>query len=187
VLAVIAIISIAATAFIHMTVYSVSKAVEETTKTKYASGVIGQAITVDDWEITVLDVKEAKYLKSGDSYYVAEEGQKAVIVTLRIKNIGKETKTPSDIWSFVLVTNANKSYEDASIFKFEPLFPWNITDEVKTSAVTVNTLDRLGSLAPGTYIEGDVLFTIPQNETPQKLHLKVGIIGSTEVSITLIR
>ena len=183
----IAVISIAGTAFIHMTVYSVSKAVEEATKTKYVSGVIGKALTVGDWEITVLDVKEAKYLKSGDSYYAAEEGQKAVIVTLRIKNIGKETKTASDIWSFTLVTNANKSYEDASIFKFEPLFPWSITDEVKTSATTVSTLDRSGSLAPGTYIEGDILFTIPQNETPQKLHLKVGIIGPTEVSITLIR
>ncbi|MCC6057064.1 MAG: hypothetical protein LM583_10355, partial [Desulfurococcaceae archaeon] len=67
VLAVIAVISIAGTAFIHMTMYSVSKAVEEATKTKYVSGVIGKAVTVGDWEITVLGVKEAKYLKSGDS------------------------------------------------------------------------------------------------------------------------
>ena len=63
-----------------------------------------------NWEITVLGVKEAKYLKSDDSYYAANEGQKAVVVTLRIRNIGKETKT-SDIWDFIIVTNANKSYE----------------------------------------------------------------------------
>ena len=187
VLAVIAIISIVVTAFIHMAVYSVSKAVEEATKTKYASGVIGQAVTVSDWEITVLDVKETKYLKSGDSYYAAEEGQKAVIVTLRIKNIGKETKTPSDILSFILVTNTNKSYESKTVYSFKLLWSWNITEEVKTSAVTLNTLNTFASLAPGTYTEGDILFAIPQNETPHKLHFKVGIIGPTEVSITLTR
>jgi len=185
VLAVIAVISITGTAFVHMTVYSVSKAVEETTKTKYASGVIGQAVTVGNWEITVLNVKEAKYLKSGDIYYAAEEGQKAVIATLRIMNIGKETRSVSDLWSFTLVTNVNKSY--ATVFGYKIISPWNITDEVKASATTVNKLDMFGSLAPGTYTEGDILFTIPQNETPQKLHFKVGIVGPTEVSITLTR
>jgi hypothetical protein len=173
VLAVIAVISITGTAFVHMfvpmTVYSVSKAVEETTKTKYASGVIGQAVTVGNWEITVLNVKEAKYLKSGDIYYAAEEGQKAVIATLRIMNIGKETRSVSDLWSFTLVTNVNKSY--ATVFGYKLISLWNITDEVKASATTVNKLE-FGSLAPGTYTEGDTLFTIPQNETPQKLHFK---------------
>jgi hypothetical protein len=185
VLAVIAVISIAGTAFIHITVYGVSKAVEEATKTKYVSGVIGKAVTVGDWEITVLDVKEAKYLKSGDSYYAAEEGQKAVVLTLRIKNIGKETKTPSDIWSFVLVTNANKSYESKTVFGFKLLLPSDVTKEVKASAVIVNTLITFTSIAPGTQIEGDILFAIPQNEEPQKLHFKVGIIGPTEVTVTL--
>jgi len=184
VLAVIAVISIGSTAFIHMTAYGVEKTVEEATKTKYVSGVIGQTIIVGDWEITALGVKEAKYLKSGDSYYAAEEGQKAVIVDLRIKNVGKETEPAPDIWSFVLVTNANKSYEYAMVSSFKLLWSWNITDEVKASAVVVNALDTSSSLAPGTYIEGDILFAIPQNEEPQSIHLKVGIIGPTEVSIT---
>ena len=157
----IAVISIAETAFIHMTVYNVSKAVEEATKTKYVSGVIGKALTVGDWEITVLGVKEAKYLKSGDSYYAAEEGQKAVVVTLRIKNIGKETKSALDIWSFVLVTNANKSYESKTVFGFKLLLSSDVTEEVKSSAVTVNTLNTFASIAPGTQIEGDMLFAIP--------------------------
>jgi hypothetical protein len=185
VLAVIAVISIAGTAFIHMTVYGVSKAVEEATKTKYVSGVIGKAITVGDWEITVLDVKEAKYLKSGDSYYAAEEGQKAIIVTLRIRNIGKETRSASDIWSFVLVTNVNKSYESKTVFGFKLLWSSDVTKDVEASAVTVNTLNTFTSIAPGTQIEGDILFAIPQNEEPQKLHFKVGIIGPTEVTVTL--
>jgi hypothetical protein len=178
VLVVIAVISIAGTAFIHMAAYSVSKAVE----TKYVFGVIGQTVTVGNWEITVLGMKEAKYLKSDDSYYATEEGQKAVVVTLRIKNIGKETKT-SDIWKFVIVTNANKSYESKSVYNFEPLWSWKITEEVKTNAVTVNILNTFASIAPGTQMEGDILFAIPQNEEPQRLHFKVGI--TTEVIVTL--
>jgi hypothetical protein len=35
-------------ALIHATVYGVNRAVEETTKTKYVSGVIGQAAAVSD-------------------------------------------------------------------------------------------------------------------------------------------
>jgi hypothetical protein len=178
VLVVIAVISIAGTAFIHMAAYSVSKAVE----TKYVSGVVGRAVTVGDWEITVLGVKEAKYLKSGDSYYAAKEGQKAVVVTLRIKNIGKETKTP-DIWKFVIVTNANKSYERISVYSFKYLWSRDVTEEVKRNAVTVNELETFASIAPGTQMEGDILFAIPQNEEPQRLHFKVGII--TEVIVTL--
>ena len=184
VLVAIAIISIAGTAFIHMAAYSVSKAVEEAVETKYVFGVIGQTVTVGDWEITVLGVKEAKYLKRDDSYYAAKEGQKAVVVTLRIKNIGKETKTP-DIWKFVIVTNANKSYGDEPVYSFKYLLSWDVTEEVKRSAVTVNMLRTFASIAPGTQMEGDILFAIPQNEEPQKLHFKVGIIGSTEVIITL--
>jgi hypothetical protein len=42
-------------------------------------GVIGQTVTVGNWEITVLGVKEAKYLKSDNGYYAANEGQKAVV------------------------------------------------------------------------------------------------------------
>jgi len=178
VLVAIAVISIAGTAFIHMAAYSVSKAVE----TKHVSGVIGQAVTVGDWEITVLGVKEAKYLKRDDSYYAAKEGQKAVVVTLRIKNIGKETKT-SDIWKFVIVTNTNKSYERKSVYSFKYLLSWDVTEGVKRSAVTVNELETFASIAPGTQMEGDILFAIPQNEEPQRLHFKVGII--TEVIVTL--
>jgi hypothetical protein len=49
----------------------------------------------------------------------------------------------------------------------------------------VNILNTFASIAPGTQIEGDILFAIPQNEEPQKLHFKVGIIGPAEVIVTL--
>jgi len=75
-------------ASINATVYGVSRAVEETTKTKYVSGVIGQAVAVSDWKVAVIGVKETRYLRSGDSYFAAREGEKAVVVILRIRNTG---------------------------------------------------------------------------------------------------
>ena len=187
VLAVVAAISIGVTASFHAAVYGASRAVEEATKTKYVSGVIGQAVAVGNWEVTVLGVREARYLRSGDSYFATGEGEKAVVVTLRIRNTGGETRSASDIWGFTLVTSANKSYGSVTVFSFKLLLPWNETDEVRAGAVAVSELGTSASLAPGTYIEGDVLFAVPQSETPQRLHFKVGVIGPTEVSIALVQ
>jgi len=74
-----------------------------------------------------------------------------------------------------------------TLLSFKPLLSWDVTDEVRAGAVAVSELRTSASLAPGTYIEGDVLFAVPQNETPQMLHFKVGVVGPTEVSITLVR
>jgi hypothetical protein len=175
--------AIGATAFIHIVAYGVGKAVEEVAKTKYAAGVLGQPITVGSWEITILNVKESKYLRREETYFAAKEEQKAVIVTVRIRNVGKEASSVSDVWSLILVTNVNKSYEDVTIYRFNLL--WDVGGEVKAEAVKVRELNRFQSLAPGTYIEGDVLFDIPQNEIPIKLFFKVGVIGPTQVEVTL--
>jgi len=43
----------------------------------------------------------------------------------------------------------------------------------------------LQSIAPGTRIEGDVLFATPENEVAQKLNFKVGIIGVAEVEVII--
>jgi hypothetical protein len=183
VLAILVAAAIGATAFIHIVAYGVGKAVEEVAKTKYAAGVLGQPITVGSWEITILNVKESKYLRREETYFAAKEEQKAVIVTVRIRNVGKEASSVSDVWSLILVTNVNKSYEDVTIYRFNLL--WDVGGEVKAEAVKVRELNRFQSLAPGTYIEGDVLFDIPQNETPIKLFFKVGVIGPTQVEVTL--
>jgi hypothetical protein len=84
-----------------------------------------------------------------------------------------------------MVTSANKSYEDKSVYSFKYLWSWDVTEEVKRNAVTVNMLRTFASIAPGTQMEGDILFAIPRNEEPQKLHFKVGIIGPTEVIVSL--
>jgi len=183
VLVVIALISLASTAFMHVALYTTKEALEEATKTEYVSAVVGQPVTVEGWKVTVLGVKEAKYLKSGDAYYSAKEGEKIVAVTLRIENVEKKTRSLSEVWSFVLVTNINRSYECSYTFNLEPL--WEVTETVKAGAVKYRELNLFGDLAPKTYTEGDILFIIPQNEHPAKLHFKVGIIGPTEVEVKL--
>lgn len=183
VLAVLAFMVVLATAVTSITVYTIGEAVEEATKTNYATGELGKPITVGKWEITVLNVKETKFLKSGGTYYSAEDGRKAVIVTTRIKNTGVEASSVSDVWNFILVTNVNKSYEKVWPIHFNII--WSVSEDVKRSAVEVKDLGAFQSVAPGTYIEGDLLFDIPRDEKPKSLFFQVGIIGPTQVEVRL--
>lgn len=173
----------AGTLFIHMTTYAISKAIEEAAKTKYVSASIGEAITIGDWKITVADVKESVYVKSDNNYYSAKNNTKVVVVRLKIENAGREAKSLAEIWSFVLVTNVNKSYERAYLFNLEWI--WSPSEEIIPKAISVSALDTSKTLAPGTYSEGDLLFLIPENETPIKLYFKVGIVGPYEVEVKL--
>ncbi|OYT50838.1 MAG: hypothetical protein B6U76_12030 [Desulfurococcales archaeon ex4484_217_2] len=185
VLAVIAIVSLGATAAVHIGLYAVGKGLEEVTKTKHVSASTGQTITVDNWKITVLGAKEAKYLREGEDYYSAKEGVKAIIVTIRIENAGKDIESLSEIWSLILVTNTNKSYERSYKWDLELLWEAEVTGKVKASAVKYRELDLLADLAPGTLVEGDILFVIPENEYPVKLYFKVGIVGPTVIEVKL--
>ena len=144
---------------------------------------IFKRIKVGDWEITVLDVKESTYVRENNNYYKAKEGYKAVIVTLRMKNLGEETASISDIRDFIIVSNANKSY--GRVYTYELTYIYPVTEDVKSKAVPFKELDTTASLAPGTYIEGDLLFEMPENEEPVRLHLKIGIVGGYEVAIEL--
>ena len=140
-------------------------------------------MVVDGWEVTVLGVREAEYVKHGDTYYSAKEGEKAVLVSLRVENVGEETRTVSEIWSFALVTNTGASYERGYTWSLELL--WDVTEEVKAKAVEYRDISLTLSIPPGAHVEGDLLFIIPQGESPTKLHFKVGIVGGTEVEVAL--
>jgi len=178
------------TAMVHMGVWTLKEAteilkeeVEKVTEIKTIHGELAKPIRAGDWEITVLGVKEAIYIREDESYYRAKEGYKVVIVTLRIKNVGKETASPSNIWKFVIVTNINKSYERAYTYELTPVL--YVTQDIKSKAIMIRELDTLASLVPGTYVEGDILFQIPKNEMPERLHFKVGVVGGYEVIVEL--
>ncbi|RLE54470.1 MAG: hypothetical protein DRJ40_10920 [Thermoprotei archaeon] len=185
ILLIVAVPALLGTAAIHMGLWAVKKAVEEATETKSITARIGEPIRAGNWEITVLKIDEAEYIKKDDSYYKAKEGKKLVLVKLRIKNIGKEAKTASDIWNFMLVSNANKSYEKAYTYELE--YIWDVTDEIKSKAIVFEELDTTASVAPNTIIEGYLLFQIPVSEEPAKLYFKVGVIGGYEVTIELTK
>jgi len=187
VLLVIAVPTLVGTAVIHMGVWAVKEAIEEVTETKSTTASIGESVRAGDWEIAVLGVREAEYVRKGDSYYKAEEGYKAVLVRLRIKNVGSEAKDTSEIWKFILISNADKSYERAYTYELEYISSWDVTDEIKSKAVAFEELDTFASVAPNTAIEGDLLFQIPINEKPTKLYFKVGIVGGYEVTIKLTK
>jgi hypothetical protein len=124
--------------------------------------------------LAVLDVKEATYIKKlvlGTwSYYQAPEGMKIVIVMLRIENTGMETKYPfgfGELGTPVLVTDANKSYDKAYTYQLKNVY--SITSDIEEKTVAYNELDPFTKVAPGSYVEGDIMFLIPQTEKPAKL------------------
>lgn len=185
VLLVIAVPALIGTAFTHAVFWSMKGVVEEVVKTNVLSGKVGEPVKAGDWEITVLSVKEASCISSDDTYYVAKEGYKAFIVKLRIKNVGGETRPALEIWSFVLVTDANKSYGKAYLSDLEYVFSRNVTEEMKARAVALEQLDLTASIAPNTVAEGDMLFQIPSDEEPESIRFKVGITGGYEVAVNL--
>jgi hypothetical protein len=183
VLLIISLMSIGGTFIIHASVYTVSKAMEEVLRTQTVEAGLGVPLRVDKWEITIEDVKEAKYIKSGNSFYGSKEGMKIILVKLRIRNVGKEVSSASDVWDFLLVSDKNKSYEDVYPFSLEWLF--EPSEEVRTTAIEYSGLDTSASLAPGSYIEGQLLFQIPVDESPEELYFKVGVIGPKQVRVRL--
>ena len=181
VLLVISLVSLVGTATLHMGLY----VAQEAMKTKSIKGVIGTPIQANNWRITVTEIKEAEYIKHDNSYYGAKEGQKIVIVTLRVENIGKETESASEIWDFTLVTNVNKSYGRSYITSLEYLPEFELTESIKAKAVKFSEIDLTQSVSPNTYVEGSILFQISLEEEPNELYFKVGIIGGYEVSVKL--
>ena len=156
---------------------------EEIAEVKSVHGKLGEPVKVGSWELTVLDVKESIYVREDDDCYRAKEGYKVVIVTLRVKNLGEETASIPDIRDSIIVSNANKSY--GRVYTYELTYIYPVTEDVKSKAVSFKELDTTASLAPGTYVEGDLLFEMPENEEPVRLHLKIGIVGGYEVAIEL--
>jgi hypothetical protein len=131
-------------------------------------------VQVGPWRLAILDVKEATYIKTLVfniwSYYQAPEDKKIVIVRLRIENTGVEEKSPfgfGELGMPVLITDANKSYIRAYTYELKSVY--EVSKEIEESAVEYKGLDVLTKVAPGSYVEGDIMFLTPQGEKPAKL------------------
>lgn len=168
--------------FVTATLHAGAYAVSEALRTRNLTARINEPIKAGDWEITVRNVREAIYIRVDNSYYGAKEGQKIVLVGIIVKNMGKETHT-NPLWSLVLVSNAGKSYEKTYPISLNGI--WEPNESVKSSAILYKDLSTAAPIAPGTFIEGDVLFQIPVAESPEKLCFKVELAGGYEVTVNL--
>ncbi|OYT40087.1 MAG: hypothetical protein B6U89_03045 [Desulfurococcales archaeon ex4484_58] len=131
---------------------------------------LGKHVFIDNWNITVVSIKDSKYIKIDDSYYkVSDENEKYVIVTLRIGNNDLETRIPSNIGLFMLVTDKGRSYEET----FPQTYVPHPSEEEKLQAIPYNELSLYTSIAPQAFIEGDLLFVIKEDEEPLTLWFEV--------------
>jgi len=183
VLLVIGVFVIIGMAFIHATLMSFEESVGEMTVSRVMSARFREAVKLGEWEVAVINVMAANYISKDDSYYVADEGYKYVIVTLRVRNVGEASSSLS-FYDFLLVTNADKSYE-ATYTSYSNEIE-DVSEEIKSISMPLNELQLYKSLAPSTYIEGDILFQIPIHESPRRLHFKTGIVGGYEAALDLI-
>ncbi len=71
VLLVIAIPVLLGTLAVHVSLWAILRGMEEATKVTTINSSIGRSIKAGEWLITVLDVKEATYIRKDDSYYKA--------------------------------------------------------------------------------------------------------------------
>jgi len=173
----------------HLSAYGLLELLEEKTElevTEHYAGIVGQPIQVGNWEIALVRVAEVEYVESEGDYYAAGEGEKVVVVTLSVRNLGREVSRLGSS-TFVLVTDAGKSYEKEKVYWLNLLV--NASEEVKGKAVKVRELDAHQALAPGTGTEGDLLFLVPKGEKPVKLYIKLetGLLRAAQVEISLER
>jgi hypothetical protein len=176
-----------------------SRTTEETEKSKATTssatnvGIVeaslSQTVVAGDWRVTAEDVVETKYIKSGESYYGAPEGMKIILVKMKIENAGSEIKRPMfELSTFVLVTNAGKSYETKYPISLEWIF--QPTKEVIEGAVVYVGLDLGNNVAPGAYTEGHLMYLIPEGEKAEKLYLTYSpsvFAKKTTISIKLVK
>jgi len=132
-----------------------------------------KAVTLGDWRISVVDVKEAKYIKtlvSGNwKYYEAPEGRKIVVITLRVENTGTDVRNPflRGLNTPLLVTDANITYHKVYTDQLGSIY--ELAKEIEQTAVECNYLDTSSAVAPGASIKGDFMYLIPAAEKPAQI------------------
>ena len=148
---------------------------------------------VGPWEISIVRVVEAKYVKYGSEPYIevytAREGYKLVIVTGRARLMmvrGPEPITYDDV-NTTLVTREGNVYPTAmGCYGIESprclIRIRNVTKELLDKALKAD----VGALCfelpayPGQIGEADVVFMIPENEKPIKLEIYIRLSSGEE-------
>lgn len=140
----------------------------KTTQTE-SIGKIGEAVNANDLSFTVTDISKAKSL--GNSYSKKEAQGTFNVITLTIKNTGKETVTIDS--SMLKITDSQGRKFDYSI------------EGQTAKGLAQGKVDLfLQQVQPGLSVTGDIVFDLPDDATDLKLIVKGSMFG-TEKQISL--
>ena len=139
---------------------------------------VGENLRLGNYQVSILSVKEAEYVKLGENYYKPREGMKFLILRVNVLNVEEHVEMcpcwgilPTEWCPFgqpVLITDKGWAYDWESL-PGEWIPPEHVTEEVKKNAVECSIFPAGKSLAPNTYCEGDIFFESPLNENPVKI------------------
>ena len=132
---------------------------------------IGEAVTANDLSFTVTDISKAKSL--GSSYTKKDAQGTFNVVTIIVKNIGKETATIDS--SMMKITDSQGRTFDRSI------------EGQTAKGLAQGKVDLfLQQVQPGLSVTGDIVFDLPDDATDLKLIVKGSMFG-TEKQISLTK
>jgi len=124
---------------------------------------INDEITLDDYVITVKDVKKSK----GSKYDDLKQGMEFVFVTVHMKNIGIENISYSD-WDYKIQNSTG-----------------TITATKYTSAIKDTKLET-GDLAPNGEVTGKIAFIQPKNDTKLELIFQPNMFNDERIIKVLL-
>jgi len=143
---------------------------------------MGEPVEVGGYRVTVLEVKEVRYVKSVlGAYRQVPKGSKGVLVALMIEVAGQRVWCPERFttWGH-LITEFGESYKFTSFGEL-PLIEEYI-ENIEEKAVLFLDLTMSACIGPGESTVGHLLFAVPEGERPVKLVL---YIGSAEIVVKL--
>lgn len=140
-------------------------------KTEETVAKLDDTVTDKDLAFTATNVSTAKSL--GSSYTKKDAQGTFYVVTLNVKNVGKETATIDS--SMIKITDSQGRNFDRSI------------EGQTAKGLSQGKVDMfLQQVQPGLSVTGDIVFDLPDDATDLKLLVKGGLFG-TEKQISLTK
>jgi hypothetical protein len=144
--------------------------------------------TVGPWEISIVRIVEAEYIRYGDEpdveVYKAREGTRFVVVTARIKHVSP-SMIVDNIDNASVITSTGREYAFAWRCFDESEDPrcmmriWNASKELISKALPVYLHFGI-PVYQGDMAENDFVFMVPENEKPAKLKICIRLSSGEE-------
>jgi hypothetical protein len=144
---------------------------------------VGETASLESYEFSATSVENPEYIKLGESYYMPHEGNKILVVRLRVLNVGEEAiRCP--VGGLVLTTDKGSTYEEVLPWYLEPIPHENVGSDVVEHAMEYEVFPYLRLLRPNDYCEGDILFEYPVDEVPASIMFQPDPYTTIEVLLS---